>query len=131
MGIYAIYESLRILALAEFEEIVVQATIWYLPTGDPHKLRLILVDGSLMDVILSASGRYSYHWDRRLTGRTAIYRYDNAPHAVWHYIATFPHHFHDGEEKNVVASYLSLEPTQAMREFCSFARQKLIEEAES
>jgi hypothetical protein len=29
----------------------------------------------------------------------------------------------------VVASYLSLEPTQAMREFCTFVRQKLIEEA--
>jgi hypothetical protein len=131
MAIFAIYETLRHIALAEFSEIVVQAVILRLPTGDPQKLRLTLLDDSIIDVYLSVSGRYSYHWDRRPAGKTTIYRHDNAPHAVWQEVETFPRHFHDGEEKNVTASHLSPDPLEAIREFCAFARQTLLDEARS
>ncbi len=35
---------------------------------------------------------------------------------------TFPKHFHDGSEDNVVSSYISNEPQQAVRQFCLFIR---------
>ena len=80
MPILTIYEVLRAVALSEFADIVVSARIVSLPTGDPLKLRLDIADGSLVDVFISASGRYSYHWERRLTPRGDLYRHDNAPH---------------------------------------------------
>lgn len=51
-----------------------------LPTGDPRKLRLQLVDNSLIDIFISVTGRYSYHWDRTMTANADLYRHDNAPH---------------------------------------------------
>ena len=131
MAISATYKTLRHIALTEFSEIVVQAVILRLPTGDPHKLRLTLLDDSIIDVFFSVSGRYSYHWDRRPAGKTTIYRHDNAPHAAWQKVKTFPHHFHDAEEKNVTASHLSVDPPEAIREFCTFVRQLLLDEARS
>lgn len=56
-----VYAKLRMIALAEFGDIVDDAQVMTLPTGDPLKLRLEVVDGSLVDVFLSASGKYSYH----------------------------------------------------------------------
>ncbi len=128
MGISATYEAVHQIALTEFDEIVIQAEIMRFSTGDPRKLRLTLLDNSIIDIFLSVSGRYAYHWDRRPAGRTEFYRHDNAPHTAWQYVATFPRHFHDGEERNVVASYISSEPTEAIRQFCTFARQLLLEE---
>ncbi len=75
---------------------------------------------------LSASGRYSYHWERRLIGKGDLYRHDNAPHDRWRHLATFPKHFHDGSESNVVASSISDNPEQAVREFLTFVRRKLL-----
>jgi hypothetical protein len=97
-----------------------------LPTGDPLKLRLDIVDGSLLDVFLSASGRYSYHWERRLIGKGGLYRHDNAPHERWRHVVTFPKHFHDGSEGNVVESYISDNPEGALQEFLTFVRHKLL-----
>jgi hypothetical protein len=129
MSISATYEALRYVALTEFGEIVLEAEIIRLPTGDPRKLRLTLLENSIIDIFISTSGRYAYHWDRRPAGRTEIYRHDNAPHSAWQYVATFPRHFHNGEENNVVASSLSPEPIEAIREFCAFVRQMLLSEA--
>jgi hypothetical protein len=98
MSISAIYEALQTLALTEFGDVVGNAIIMTLPTGDPLKLRLDIVDGSLLDVFISVSGRYSYHWERRLTAKEDIYRHDNAPHNRWRHVSTFPKHFHDGSE---------------------------------
>jgi hypothetical protein len=131
MPISEIYEELRQIALSDYGDIVVQVAIIRLPTGDPLKLRLNLVDGSLIDVHLSVSGRYSYHWDRRMAGKEEIYRHDNAPHTVWQYVTTFPRHFHDGREDKVTESYINPEPTEALRQICVFARQKLRQEARS
>lgn len=128
MVISAIYEELRQVAVDEFGDIVVSADIDILPSGDPRKLRLQIVDGSFVDIFISVSGRYSYHWQRTDAANAAIYRHDNAPHASWRGVDTYPKHFHDGSEQNVVASHLSKDPLQALREVCFFVRQKLRDE---
>ncbi len=125
MPISAIYDPLRRIVEQEFSDIIVYAAIEALPTGDARKLRLHAIDGSFIDVFVSITGRYSYHWQRTETAGNALYRHDNAPHASWRTVSTFPKHFHDGSELNVVASYLSSDPLQAIREFCTFVRQVL------
>jgi hypothetical protein len=126
MPILAIYRALRTIALNEFAEVVVSAQILSLSTGDPLKLRLDIVDGSLLDVFISVSGRYAYHWERRLISRDDLYRHDNAPHGKWRHVATFPKHFHDGSESKVVESHISDDPEDAMREFLTFVHHKLL-----
>lgn len=54
------------------------------------------------------------------------YRHDNAPHQHWSRVGTFPAHFHDGSEMNVVESRISANPPQALREFLTFVRGKLM-----
>jgi hypothetical protein len=126
MPILDIYNALATIALNEFTDVVVSAQVLALPTGDPLKLRLDIVDGSLLDVFISTSGRYSYHWERRLIAAGDIYRHDNAPHDVWRGVPTFPKHFHDGSEHAVVASQISDLPNEALQEFLSFVRRKLL-----
>ncbi len=128
MSILPVYETLKTIALTEFSDIVSSAEIFTLPSGDPLKLRLEIVDGSFVDVFISVRGRYSYHWDRRLIKPEELYRHDNAPHKRWKHVRTFPKHFHDGTEENVVESNISDNPTIAIREFLSFICQKLHQE---
>ena len=114
-------ERLRQIAEVEFVDIVVQAVI-----PDVNELRIILTDGSFVDVwfSLKLQGRYSFHWERRaIDGK--IYRHDNAPHKRWESVATFPRHFHDGSETNVSASSISEVPEQALREFLAFVRASI------
>jgi len=106
--------------------VVVDAQVLSLSTGDPLKLRLDIADGSLIDVFISVSGRYSYHWERRLIASGDLYRHDNAPHGRWHHVSTFPKHFHDGSESNVIESHLSDTPEDAIREFLTFVRARLL-----
>lgn len=119
------YEDLQHIALTEFADIVTIAMIVRLDSGVPRKLRLHVIDGSYADIFVSNSGRYSYHWERVTDHVKAVYRHDNAPHSAWKHAATFPKHFHDGSEDNVVASYISDEPHEALREFCRFIRSLL------
>lgn len=126
MPISTIYRVQRTIALNEFDDIVVSAQIISLPTDDPLKLRLDIIDGSLLDVFISVSGRYSYHWERRLSTAGDLYRHDNAPHDRWRHVATFPKHFHAGSDATVVESHLSDDPQDALREFLTFVRQKLL-----
>jgi hypothetical protein len=111
-------ERLREIAEVEFADIVVEAI-----TPDINELRIILTDGSFVDVwfSLKLQGRYSFHWERRaIDGK--IYRHDNSPHKRWESVATFPKHFHDGSETNVSESHLSEAPEVALREFLAFVR---------
>jgi len=101
--------------------VVVHVQVLSLPTGDPLKLRLDIVD-----VFVSGSGRYSHHWERRLTSKDDLYRHDNAPHEKWHHVATFPKHFHDGSEGNVTESHINNDPQEAIRQFLTFVRHKLL-----
>jgi hypothetical protein len=127
MPIWTVYRALQQIAQREFADIVLDAQVLTLPTGDAHKLRLDILDGSLLDVFISTSGRYSYHWERRLTPAGDLYRHDNAPHKKWRNVTTFPRHFHNGGEDLVVASHISDNPHQAIREFLTFVRRKLVE----
>lgn len=126
MAILTVYRKLEQIASTEFADVVVNARIYFLSTGDPHKLRFDIADGSLIDVFISERGRYSYHWERRLIDAGDLYRHDNAPHNRWRHMATFPKHFHDGSESNVVASHISDQPDKAIREFLIFVRAKLL-----
>lgn len=125
MPISQIYRDMKAIALSEFSDVVIGAQVLRLPTGDPLKLRLDIVDGSLLDVYISLTGRYSYHWERRMTPAEDSYRYDNAPHDRWRSLASFPAHFHDGTESSVVASDLEKEPMHAIRQVLTFVRKKL------
>jgi hypothetical protein len=114
-------EQLREIAEVEFADIVIEA---FAP--DINELRTMISDGSFVDVWFSLKlpGRYSYHWERRaIDGR--IYRHDNAPHKRWQAVATFPYHFHDGSETNVIESPASEIPAEALRDFLTFVRDQV------
>lgn len=116
----SVYRELESIA-KEFSDVVVDTRILKLPSGEPLKLRVHIVDGSFLDVWISISGKYSYHWERRhIDGK--IYRHDNAPHKAWKRTKTFPRHFHDGKEKNVVESKINSKPKEAIREVLGFVR---------
>jgi len=129
MSILKLYTTLQAIALTEFSSVLISAKLMVLPTGDPLKLRLDVVDGSFVDIFLSVHGRYSYHWERRLTLKGDVYRHDNAPHERWRHISTFPKHFHNGQESNVEDSHIHNNPEVAIREFLTFVTQKLLAEA--
>lgn len=114
-------QRLREIAELEFADVVVEVFI-----PDVNELRVILTDGSFVDIwfSLKLAGRYSYHWERRAVDGT-IYRHDNAPHKRWQSVASFPKHFHNASEPNVVESYLSEVPEEALREFLTFVRDRM------
>lgn len=117
-------ERLKEIAEIEFSDIVEDVII-----TDVNELRIILVDGSFLDIwySLKLKGRYSYHWERRhLDG--LIYRHNNAPHVRWQKVETFPKHFHNGDEEKVIESYINDEPEEALKEFFLFIKRKLIGE---
>lgn len=120
-----LYRKLQHLALKEFSDIVEAARVVMSESGRPKKLRIFLIEGSFLDVWLSSvSGSYSYHWDRReMDG--SIYRHDNAPHKRWAGVKTFPKHFHDGSEENVVECNIPNVPDEALRAVLAFCRREL------
>lgn len=90
--------------------------------GSARKTRVVLKDGSHLDIWYSASGRYSFHWERRhVDGK--LYRFDNAPHHPE--VRTFPHHFHNGSEGEVADSWISPHPERAVFQVMDFVRSKL------
>jgi hypothetical protein len=113
-------EDIRLIAEVEFASIVDYVE----PMG--AKLRLVLSDSSYVDVWLSRKlrGRLGLHWERRhIDG--CIYRYDNFPNTNWQSVSTYPYHFHDGSQDNVVVSPFSQEILQGFREFMAFVESKL------
>ncbi len=65
------------LIFAEFSDIVIDVYLRFSISGSIERLRVFLIDGTFIDVWLSASGKYSYHWEQRHV-RGIIYRHDNA-----------------------------------------------------
>ena len=125
--ILRLYRNLLEIAVSEFKTVVESGEILYSQSDEPWKLRLYLCDGSLIDIHFSIRGKYSFHWDRRLT-LNKIYRHDNAPHHRWKDIVTFPKHFHNGSEDIVVPSHIPDDPESALREVLSFAVKKIAKE---
>ena len=74
-----------------------------------------MLDGTILDIWISVTGRYSYHWDRRII-KEGVYRFDNAPHKKWSKIHTFPDHFHVGDVSIVKESFISKKPEKAICE---------------
>ena len=118
----ALYQELVVLAENHFSDVVIQTKFIGGTPADPNKLRLVITDGSFLDVWLSTDGDYAYHWERR--GQTGeIYRWDNAPHHPQ--VSSFPDHFHQGDEQTVIKSDLSLQPELALHEILTFIEQIL------
>jgi hypothetical protein len=117
-----VYQALIRLALAEFGEIITRTVFIGGTPASPNKLRLLIKDGSFLDIWLSGEGDYSYHWEQRpQSGR--LYRWDNAPHHPQ--IRTFPLHMHDGDESTIIESDLNSAPENALRQILGFVREHL------
>ena len=113
--------QLKEISEIEFHDIVKDVIIQGI-----NELRIILMDDSFIDVwySLKLKGRYSYHWERKhIDG--LIYRHDNAPHRKWQPVSTFPKHFHDGDEEQVIESNLDENPENGLRNFLHFVREKI------
>ncbi len=91
-----------------------------------HKLRIILLNKSFIDVYMSQSlpDKFGFHWEcRDKKGR--IYRYDNFPDKNWKGLATFPYHFHRGSQDSAVESPFPLTIIEGFRAFMEFIRSKI------
>ncbi len=119
-----LYKKLCEIALDGFGEIVVRGDILKLSSGAPQKLRLYLVDSTYVDIWISPTGKYSYHWEQGGV-RGLVFRHDNAPHKRWRHVRTFPKHFHNGTEEKVVESDISDDPEEAIKEFLSFIKKEI------
>ena len=88
------------------------------------KLRILIKDGSFMDVWLSEKKRgvYAYHWERRAIDGT-IYRHNNLPDKEARKLKTFPKHFHEKSEEIIKESHISDNPEKALSSFLIFVRE--------
>ena len=104
------------IARDEFSDIVIDAEL------RADRIRLILIDGSWIEVRYPVKDKFSFHWQR--DGR--IYRIDTAPHH--REISTFPRHIHFGSEDNVIEDYVLKEkasPEENFRRFMNWVRDLL------
>ena len=115
------YLKLKNIALQEFPDILVSASITRGPLNVAKSLRLFFIDNSFLEVWISGK-KYSYHW-QRTDGK--IFRHDNAPHKKHEKIKTFPKHFHYGSEENVKESNIGDNPEIAIRDVLNFVRENL------
>lgn len=115
-----IYRRLAEIAFTDFSDIVQGTRVV------EGKLRLLITDGSYIDVWLSEKKRgiYAYHWERRAIDGT-IFRHNNLPDRDAKKLKTFPKHFHYEREEIVKESELSDLPEEALRSFLQFARERL------
>ena len=124
MNILQIYKELLQISKNYFNDVVSSGTVLFTESQEPHKLRLKIVDGSIVDIFYSKIGKYSYHWERSLIDGT-IFRHDNAPHKSWRKIKTYPKHFHFSSQNNVIESEINNDPLLAIKEFLSFIKETL------
>jgi len=130
LSLEPVFRGLVEVILREFSDITVDVRLCFTSSGTVERLRVFLKDESFVDIWLSPSGKYSYHWEHRHVNGF-IHRHDNAPHNRWRRVKTFPRHFHDGSEDNVVESNIPDEPVEAVRFFLEFIRRKLREVEEA
>ena len=125
MNILKTYQEQIEHVISLYQELISEAKVIYSENGTPHKLRIYLIDGSIVDIFHSVNGKYSYHWERRAINGS-LYRHDNAPHSKWQTVNTFPKHFHYKTNTNVIESLISNDPIVAIEEFFGFIRPTLI-----
>ena len=102
--ILSVYNSLLELVHKEFKDICEDANIMFSSTGRAQKVRIHLIDNTIVDVWLSRDGRYSYHWSNKGV-RDYVLRHDNAPHEKWNTVSTFPKHRHEGSSHSSMPVY--------------------------
>ncbi|MCD6472907.1 hypothetical protein J7K55_07345 [Candidatus Aerophobetes bacterium] len=93
------------------------------------KLRIILIKDGFVDVWLSKKlkGRFGFHWEQESTGLS--YRYDNFPNTMWKRISTYPYHFHNGSQNDVIdSSCFPKDIKEGFRGFMKYVRSKIIRE---
>lgn len=118
------YEPLAELARCEFPDLITGHSILGRRAGAALKLRLVVRDGTYIDIWLSPDlQRFAYHWEQRAV-RGLLHRHDNAPDHPQ--IVTFPKHFHNGSEEAVEPSFISSDPPTALRTFLDFVQTQLI-----
>ena len=116
-------DNLARIAEIEFSDIVDATEIM------ETKLRIMLTDGGFVDVWLSKklANRFGSHWEHKVTDLS--YRYDNFPDTKWSNVSTFPYHFHDGSQDNVVdSSRFVRDIVEGFRDFMNGVRVMLREE---
>ena len=116
-------DNLARIAEIEFSDIVDATEIM------ETKLRIMLPEGGFVDVWLSEklANRFGFHWEHKVTDLS--YRYDNFPDTKWSNVSTFPYHFHDGSQDNVVdSSRFARDIVEGFRDFMNWVRVMLREE---
>ncbi|MFZ3383850.1 MAG: DUF6516 family protein [Candidatus Methanoperedens sp.] len=117
-----IYRILEEIVKTDFSDIVKNSALIGGKSAQPNKLRVFIIDGSFLDVWLSEENDYSFHWEQRAV-RGLIHRWDNAPDHPE--VESFPHHFHEGKENNIMSSHLDADMRGAFKEVLGFIRTKL------
>jgi hypothetical protein len=118
------YAAIERIALTEFADVVTQVNHVGRRANAVLKLRLLIGDGTFVDVWLSPTGAdYAYHWEQRAQ-RGLLHRHDNAPDHP--HISTHPKHFHNGDETTIEASFIPDDSAAAIRYFLSFVRGCLL-----
>jgi hypothetical protein len=114
-------EELKYLIEDRFLDIVVKIL-----QPSPEKLRLILKDGSFIDIRISQTfkNRFDFHLERRHIDNT-IYRYDNFPDLKFKNLKTFPYHFHKKKENKVENSPFRKKLPYAFIDFMEFVRKEM------
>lgn len=107
-----LYDKLKAIAESEYKDIVASTKILGKRIIGSAKLRIFSKDQSYIDIWLSPSGKYFYHWEQR-EQRGITYRHDNAPDFL--HIKTHPQHLHDGNEKSIQLSYIDTNRKKRLR----------------
>ena len=104
----------------EYSDVVADATLY------PDRLKLILVDGSWIEVRYPVEHKFSFHWQRG----ERVYRIDTAPHH--REVRTYPRHIHLGSEDNVVEDFVTeraTSPEENFRKFMAWVRENLYQDS--
>ena len=117
-----VYKLICTIAARDYADIVERTSF------DDESARIYFTDGSFLEVWLykheDPMKRYAFHWERRhING--SIFRHNNAPHARWKGVKTFPKHFHFETESNTIESHIPNDPISATKHFLDFARKFL------
>lgn len=120
------YHLLAEIARNKHPDIVSETKIIGKRTRGSSKLRIVFKDGSFLDIWLTPTGKYSYHWEQRAQ-RGIFYRHDNAPDHPE--VSSYPKHIHNGTEQNIQPSDISDVPQIALVHLLDIIRETLNEEA--
>ncbi len=101
-------ELVPIIIVNKFSDIVMDAELY------ADRVRLILIDGSWIEVRYPVEDKFSFHWQRG----DKIYRIDTAPHHKG--MRSFPRHIHFGSEDNVIEDDVSEENVSPEENFKRF-----------